>query len=494
MIRSTIRNGSLLAMLILCTIPGIMRAAEEAPEEVPKEAPAEAPKEDPVPKLIQALQDPDAIVRMRAAKSLGEMGAKAKPAIEALKKALEDKDEDVRLIVKRALDRIQVQADPQLTKLIADLGAPEALNRLLAAKALGDMGNKAAPALPALQKAQNDEDPDVRRVAKNAIEKIKSSGSPKVTRLIEQLGDEDAMVRLAAAKQLGDMGAEAQPAVEALRAAREDPDEVVRMVVKNALKKLEATGQVVVDPGGIDLAQTVEKIAIVKTERIFNPPEENSIYFSARGSMRFFVTAKNNSKQPIRIVLMRVRWFMGSQEIHNDDVDGPHRPLLPGQTSTHTFVLEWDRNCKWDHRSKASVEVVLAEPVQLNEADRATLQTFQEEVALLKVTNVRPVFSFGVLMGDQFTIQNTGPRIAQGVLIQLQGYDASDDWVQSLLYYAPLVPKGYTHVNNNAGQSSSTTRRKAKLVDCHDAVESPKVKRYKATVLAVGLKENELPK
>jgi len=497
MIRSTIRNGALLVVLILCAIPGIVRAAEEAPVEPPAEAPKEAPKEDPIPKLIQALQDPDAIVRMRAAKSLGEMGAKAEPAIEALKKALNDEDEDVRLVAKRALERVQVQANPELTKLIADLRDPDALNRLRAAKALGDLGSKAAPALPALQQALTDQDEDVRRVVQHAIDKIQSSGSPKVHRLIEQLRDKDALVRLTAAKQLGEMGAEAQPAVEALRAAREDPDEVVRMVAKNALKKLEASGQVVVNQGGEDLTEAIGKITIVKTERIFNPPETSNGFLRERGSMRFFVTLKNTSQQTIRIVTLRVHWFMGAEEIQNTDVDGPFRPLLPGQTRVHTFVFQWSRDSKWDHRSKSTVEVSLATPVELGQAERAKLEAIQKEMASLQLINPKPIFSFGIVMGDQFTIQNTSSGIVKGALIWLRGYDPAKNWVQSVLYYAPLLPKGFTHIKNDPYSTSSRsidTRPLVKLVDSQDVVPSPKVKRYDATVLAVGLEEDELPR
>jgi 3-methyladenine DNA glycosylase AlkC len=482
MTTQTIRYGFVLAAIVCLAAPGMLRA-EEAPA-------------DEVQKLIQALQNPDAIVRLRAAKSLGEMGAKAQPAVEALKKALADEDEDVRLVAKRSLERIQVQSSPELTKLIADLKDPDALNRLRAAKTLGDLGSKAAPALPALEQALKDDDEDVKRVARHAIDKIQASGSPEVHQLIEKLKDEDALVRLSAAKRLGDMGAAAAPAIEALRAAREDADEVVRMVVKNALKKLEASGQVVVDQGGADLTAAVDKITITKVERIFNAPETTAGGFLSRaGSMRFFVTVKNTAQHPIQIGTMRVHWFLGQDEIHSNDVDGPILPLLAGQESIHTFALRWDRDSRWDGRSKATVEVILATPLDLDKADQAKLEAVKRELAGLHILNPKPIYSFGILMGDQFTLQNTNSQIAKGVLIALHGYDVTNEWIVSQLYYAPLVPKGFTQVTNNPSKPAGSRRVAVKLVDYQHAKKSnPQVKRFEGIILGVGLEEDELPK
>lgn len=483
MTTQAIRYCCVLATIAFLTLPSMLRAEEASTDEVQK--------------LIQALQDTDPIVRLRAAKSLGEMGAKAQPAVEALKKALADEDEDVRLVAKRSLERIQVQSSPELTKLIADLKDPDALNRLRAAKTLGDLGSKAAPALPALEQALKDEDEDVRRVARHAIDKIQASGSPEVHQLIEKLRNEDALVRLSAAKQLGDMGAAARPAIEALKAAREDPDEVVRMVVKNALKKLEAAGEVVVDQGGADLTAAVEKITITKVERIFNPPETTAggKFLSKAGSMRFFVTVKNTAQSPIQIGTMRVHWFMGQEEIHSDDVDGPVLPLLGGQESIHTFALRWDRDSRWDDRSKATVEVILATPLDLDKADQAKLDAVKKELAGLHILNPKPIYAFGILMGDQFTLQNTNNEIAKGVLIALRGYDVTNEWILSQLYYAPLVPKGFTQITNNPSKPAGSQRVAVRLVDYQHATKSnPEIKRFEGTILGVGLDEDELPK
>jgi len=476
-----IRYGCILAVSALLTIPGVVSAEENAGDDLQK--------------LVQALQDKDALVRLRAARSLGELGAKAEPAIEALKKALEDEDEDVRVVAKRAIERIQLQGNPELNQLIANLKDPDALIRLRAAKALGDLGGAAAPALAALKQAMEDEDEDVRRVAQNAIDKISSSGSPKVRQLIEQLHDKDALVRLGAAKQLGDLGAEARPALDALKTVQqEDADEVVRMVAKNALAKLAKAGAVPLDQGGVELTDAVKEIAIVKVERLFRPPDTNaSRTVTYPGGMRFFITLKNTGRQTLQVGTIRVRWFMGKDEIHNEDVDGPVLPLLAGQTATHTFLVRWDRQSKWDARTKSDVEIAVATPVDLDQADRAKLDAAQHELANLKILNPTPLYAFGVLTGERFTLQNTTDHICKGVLISLRGYDQTNEWIYSLIYYAPLVPKGFTHVTNDPSKVSISTRPLVKMVSYVRAAGDAQVARLEGAVLAAGLDENDLP-
>ena len=60
-----------------------------------------------VPELVQALADPDAILRERAALVLGQMGVDDDPVLEALFEALSDFDEDVRDAARRALKMLE---------------------------------------------------------------------------------------------------------------------------------------------------------------------------------------------------------------------------------------------------------------------------------------------------------------------------------------------------------------------------------------------------
>lgn len=63
--------------------------------------------ESSIPELVRLLSHEDRFVRICAARSLGDMGPKAKDAVPALKEALEDEDETVRRYVSRALEKIE---------------------------------------------------------------------------------------------------------------------------------------------------------------------------------------------------------------------------------------------------------------------------------------------------------------------------------------------------------------------------------------------------
>lgn len=452
---------------------------------------AEGPGQ-PIDVLLKNLQADDALVRLQAAKALGEKAEQAEIAIPALEKALGDADEDVRLVAKRSLDRIRIAGNTELSRLITSLQDPDTLVRLRSAKALGDMGGEGTPALPALEKACQDDDEDVRRVAQHAMDKIKSSGNPEVHRLMGQLKDPDSLVRMAAAKQLGALGKAAHPAIAALKIALEDPDEVVRIVVKNALKKLEKSGAAVLEPGENNLTDAVEKIKLTELKHIFSPPEVTSGFLRKSGSMRFVVTLKNTAKQAVKVGLLRARWLEGTEEIHNEDVAGPILAMLPGQMCTHTFALKWDRDSVWDRRNNVTVEVAMASPIDLTKAEQLKLEAMAKELQAINVLSPKPIYNFGVHMGEQFTLNNTSGKICKGAVILLMGYDDIGDWVHALLYYAPIVPKGYTHIKTDASKSVPGKRRMVKLASYQCAMKDMHVRTYKAKTLAHGLAEEEL--
>lgn len=93
-----------------------------------------------MPLLLEALKDPDPVVRAYAGGALGEIGAKAKRAVPELSEALKDRNSAV---------------------------------RLGAATALGKIGRKAREAVPALEAAAQDKDGEVRQAASEALERIR---------------------------------------------------------------------------------------------------------------------------------------------------------------------------------------------------------------------------------------------------------------------------------------------------------------------------------
>jgi HEAT repeat protein len=125
--------------------------------------------------LVQQLQSRDAGTRLRAAKSLGDLGPAARGAVAGLTGALTDTDGDVRRAAVTALRAIQPGARPTeaLIRAIAtDLRDPDANVRLIAARTLGRIGPVAAAAAPDLEPLRNDPDPDVRRAAAFALSAV----------------------------------------------------------------------------------------------------------------------------------------------------------------------------------------------------------------------------------------------------------------------------------------------------------------------------------
>ena len=76
-----------------------------------------------VPALIAALRDPDAPVRLQAARALSRIGPEAAPAVPALTAALSDHDVLVRRNAARALGQIGPAAKHAVPELIRALGS-----------------------------------------------------------------------------------------------------------------------------------------------------------------------------------------------------------------------------------------------------------------------------------------------------------------------------------------------------------------------------------
>ena len=138
-----------------------------------------------VAELIEQLKSPDAGIRARAAISLDQLGAAAKPAIPVLAIALADKNLNVRYWSAKVLRGFGPEAEGAVPALIAALktfpGGSPALDgparyypdvRSVAAEALGAIGPAAKEAIPALKEAATDTNADVREAAAGALKRI----------------------------------------------------------------------------------------------------------------------------------------------------------------------------------------------------------------------------------------------------------------------------------------------------------------------------------
>jgi uncharacterized sulfatase len=102
---------------------------------------------DALPKLIQAMPDPDPAIRYWGATGIGNIGTPAEDeAAEAMKRALRDDSSAVRTAAARALCRLGVP-DEALPVLIRELTEGTQWERLYAANALDEIDEQARPVL-----------------------------------------------------------------------------------------------------------------------------------------------------------------------------------------------------------------------------------------------------------------------------------------------------------------------------------------------------------
>jgi HEAT repeat protein len=121
------------------------------------------------PALIAALHSRSADVRRAAARSLGQFGKAAFPAL-AKSSALRDPDTEARRMVVEALSWMGIDALPALIAALED--ADPAVRRA-AARALGNLGLQAQSSRAALEKAASDPQEDVRAAAGKALRRIR---------------------------------------------------------------------------------------------------------------------------------------------------------------------------------------------------------------------------------------------------------------------------------------------------------------------------------
>lgn len=123
-----------------------------------------------LPGLIEALDDANAQVRLRAIRPIVVMGAVASDAAPALASRLADDDAQVRQWSAVALGQIGPPAAGAVPRLAEALKDPETAVRQAAAAALGAIG--ATEAIDPLKDAAADPNPGVQRAARLALERL----------------------------------------------------------------------------------------------------------------------------------------------------------------------------------------------------------------------------------------------------------------------------------------------------------------------------------
>ena len=192
------------------------------------------PARKAVPDLAKVLREGRPELRSAAAKALGQIG---KPAVPVLIEALRDEDGAVRLQTARALGRAGPDAKEAVAALIASLKDGRESVRQAAADALGEMGPDAKEAASPLTRLFHDPSPQMRQHARAALGQI---GPTAVEPLCAALNADKREVRLDALQTLALFGREAKAAVPSLRQALQDDDPKIRAAAADALGAMRA--------------------------------------------------------------------------------------------------------------------------------------------------------------------------------------------------------------------------------------------------------------
>ena len=161
------------------------------------------------PALVNALADPNPILRRNAAFALGKIRARPEWAVPALGVLLRDSNEEVRMYAAIALKKFGAQAASAVPALIAGLKDGSWQVRERAALALGTAGRDQPAAVAALEQAISDEHRFVRSSAATALASLAPQASAARAALEQARYDPDAGVRYSAGLAMSQIDTEA---------------------------------------------------------------------------------------------------------------------------------------------------------------------------------------------------------------------------------------------------------------------------------------------
>lgn len=179
---------------------------------------------DAVPLILQALNDDDKWVRVKAAEALGRIAANPKEVVPALCKAYSSIEGPWREVVVEALGKFRSRNVVAVALLIKALQDDDASMRETAAAALGELAPDCYKAIAPLREALRDQVPYVREAALASLRRY-GEADVAAPALVALLQDEDDGIQTTAWLELMDMGSSA---VESLVAALGDSDVAVR--------------------------------------------------------------------------------------------------------------------------------------------------------------------------------------------------------------------------------------------------------------------------
>ncbi len=180
-------------------------------------------------RLLWALKEPDANLRLVAARRLGSIGREARSAAPALARSLEDRDSRIRFAAATSLAVLRPDSDRAVAILAEALHDPRRQDHAL--RALTAFGPRARPALPAL----------IARLERDgaSVPLLVELGASAVPALAEKLRSSNPDARRRALDVLRRAGPAARSAAPAVEAALQDPEPAVRAEAVRAYGELQ---------------------------------------------------------------------------------------------------------------------------------------------------------------------------------------------------------------------------------------------------------------
>ncbi len=195
------------------------------------------PIQSSLPALINALKDPDRIVRISAVEPVARFGREAKAAIPVLETWLDDDKIHVGIAAAVAIGMIDPQKISEVLPVLIN-GLESRGDRTNAAFGIGELGEMASEALPLLENLLADDWASTRCVAAASIHKITGDPAKEISVAIDLLGTEDWVDRCMSAEHLGCLGPTANSALWDLRRKRDDENPCVRTAVEIAIERI----------------------------------------------------------------------------------------------------------------------------------------------------------------------------------------------------------------------------------------------------------------
>jgi HEAT repeat protein len=236
----------------------------------------------PLKYWIDALKDPEALVREEGILVLTDLGPVAKDAVPDLSKMLKDPSWRVRVKAANALFRIDRQQAKTVVPILCEgVKQGSSTERMQVIQLLGQIGPDAKDACLTLLEVLNDPDFNVRNTASFSIIQI---GDAAVPPLRDALGNKDATTRQLAAETLGRMGSRAKDALAALKERLKDDDGLTRVRAAQALWFIDRQADVAVPALGEamkDKDLTVRRAASLALFQLQPRPKEALPIFTA---------------------------------------------------------------------------------------------------------------------------------------------------------------------------------------------------------------------